>query len=856
MLDNGIELVLFIITPILLFIVGAVIYLLLRQNYISKKLKQCVEDGLNIAPFLAKRSVKRLNLFASTVEKVASHKDISLPYKLGIDLLWIKALEKKQTVKRMKRVLRFGVENGLYSAFKCSLNREKLQPIIHNYIQEQKIEVILNALAKSSYLDLFDGKAAADLLEKHLEEISMMADSGSPEDRWFSFVIMGSLDDAHPYGDVKWKGFSDHSYKIREMLLKKINSKGSEKLYNAVFKLLIDDTERAIRSAAKKLIITDFQKQYQPEFKSLTIGQQIRFAENFSTEIELDKKIGFDLILCNNIELRQLSVDFLNKTDTMKKLILSIDINDPSRLKHSYGLLKSALEVSSDSFFDSLKENRNSGSLMCAAMLLHEQGDRRYIRDLANSVFSLRKDNQLDPLYSELYKKTLETIMLRGDEPAWHVMKEELLDTRYDAELCSLIMAHIPAEADVVFCDVILAFLRNPKIENRTELLKVCEKMPQEQVLSAMLHILKSGKDIPWQVRMNAVEFFKREKIELCFQYVMENLDFFPDEACAETVQQLYSYSPLLFKEVLSDLISKEDSRVVSQLIQYLSVCNDSSFYQLVGEQLESSSSEIRIAAINALDTFNANGYFEAVEPLLNDNEKKVRLLAAAKLASSAQQDEIEKIRAIILNENELQIVKKAILTGLGISTHDSSIKIMLETVDLNPALFDHVLKSLLVKPMASASQIIVDLYPEFNELAQKVICQYFRTKGIEKQELLIELLKESNNHQFKNSIREILFKTGYIDKIISRLKNKSSDIRISALGKLKAIDTYPAHKGILLAARDNNKAIRRVAFEKVEELVRREPKAIQSLKEDSSRIVQKNINWIINKLEKNRSHL
>jgi len=844
-------LVLYILTPILLLIIGAALFLFLRKNHISKNLKLCIEDSLKIEPFLKKMSIKKLSLYSGLVEKISSHKDISLPKKLGMDFFWIARLERRATSANLKRVLRFCADNGIYSAFKSSLKKEKLRPIFLNFIQEQKFEVLLNALAKKAYLLEFDGKSASELLNQHIEQIADLADSSSPEDRWFSFRIMATLEDSHPFGAVKWKAFKDHSFEIRRMIIEEVNSDDRESLFKELFSSLVNDTDRVIRERVKELIKENYSDLYSFDFKELSIVQQIHFVENLSTELEFDKKIAIDNLLTENMELRYSIVEYLNRTDALKKLILSVDINDSSRLDYSVSLLNSALEVGGDKVFEVLDSTLNSGSLMSAAILLNSLGDRKYIVKLAKAVFSLREKGDLNPLTSELYKKTLDAIQKRGDEKSYLALKDEILANRYEFELSALLLNHIPSRGDTVFSDMVFSLLYNPKVTNRDALLKALHKLPKESVVAEMVSILKSDRETPFEVRLNAIEYFKKYNIELCFQYMIENLDFFPGDSIKEAVNQLYVYSSKLFKASVENVIKTEDNRSITALLKVLYLTADSYYIDLIKSELENSSAQIRKAAILGLYNFKYSSLFESITPLLSDADKEVRLLAAEIMASSAVDSEIAKIRSILLDENELKIVKKAIIVGLGKSRNESSCEILLEGVDANPLLFDYILIALLTKETKEVAARLVSLYEIVGESARKVVVQYFRNKGILEQEILLDFIADEKHGNLKKFSREILFKTGFVDNAIHKLRHKSSEVRISALNKLIVIDTFDAHKGIVLAARDNNKAIRKVAFDRFEGMLSKEKGAIEMLKDDSSRMVQKNINWIINKIEK-----
>ena len=842
--------ILFILTPIIVLLIVGAVFLFLYRRYLEKQLLLCIEDNLYIKKFRQKYSLKKLAIFSSTVEKIASRLDNSLVEKIGLDKIWIEKLDRYPTRKREKRVLRFCVKNGLYSAFLAVLKKPKINDLFLNYCQEQKSEAVLNGTAKKSYLDFFDGKAAAQLFLPYIEKIAEMSQVSSPEDRWFSFRILSHIDDNASFGDLKWNAFCDHDYEIRKMIIENIEYSDRVNYYNYLYDRLLNDTQQEIRVKVKKIIVEQFVDLYKPDFSKLNVWQQKHFTDVLSKEMECDKKIAFNLVLEDNIELRQQAVDFLNKTGSLKKLFLSLDDNDTTKLQYAYKMLKSALEVHSEEFLSSLQYSTNQGTLLCGALLLKELGWKGRIKDLAIAVFNLRKRGVFDPLHSDLYQKTLECINLRGEDSSFIELKKEMLDNRNNEELMALLLDMIPPRAEVVFRDYFIAAINDENFSPRENLLNSILRVSSDVITSEFIRIIKSNEGVAWSVRLNAIEYFKKANIELCFQYILENLDLYHQSEIGGVFQRLYSYSPKGFKETVSEILSIEDSRTSITILENLYTLNESSFVSFIKTALENSDAKIRNAAIKGLFLFNTADFFSEVTPLLSDSDKEVRLTAARLIAQSASGSQVKEIRAMILDEHELPIVKKALIVGLGNSCAKESVELLVEVGGTFLSYFDLVLESLQNKDIRKIAKQLVQIYTFTTELGQRIIYTYFKNEGMLNESYLLELLKESKGEDAV-SIRNILYKSTYIEKLINRLRNKSAQVRLASLQKLIEIDTVDAYKGVLLSVRDTSKNVCTVALDAIKKVKADQPKVIEALKNDSSRVVQNNILWAIKKIEK-----
>ena len=268
---------------------------------------------------------------------------------------------------------------------------------------------------------------------------------------------------------------------------------------------------------------------------------------------------------------------------------------------------------------------------------------------------------------------------------------------------------------------------------------------------------------------------------------------------------------------------------------------------QLVKNGLENSDAKIRSAAIKGLFYFGSDDFFTEVTPLLSDTDKEVRLIAAKLLAQKASGSQIKEIKNMIMDEHELSIVKKALITGLGESSAKESVELLVEVGANFSGYFDLVLEALENKEMRKIAKQLVHLYPFTTESGQRLIYTYFKNEGMLNETYLLELLKEAKAEE-SNSIKEILYKSTYIERIIARLRNKSAEVRLATLNKLIEIDTIDAYKGVLLSVRDTSKNIKTIALDAIAKLKTDKPKFIEALKKDSSRIVQNNILWALKK--------
>ncbi|MBT3273283.1 MAG: hypothetical protein HN368_09025, partial [Spirochaetales bacterium] len=393
-----------------------------------------------------------------TVRLATRLQNEALPTLIGIDDLWIQRLMQTKHAGTMKRILHFVPDKGLFACFITTLDKPRLAPIFSEWITKADDFLILRRVALSGKGEAFNGKAALEVLRDKIDNLREM--TGDPEwaSRYFAAKII-LHDGSDRSTRAIWDAFDDPYPLVRKTVAAEFETTDSDKLYENLLNLLLNDPVFEVRKAARERIAVTLPAKHVVDVESLTIWQALHVLELLQQDDKQDENIALKFLASDNLELRFTAAVFLSAAGTLGRIFEENDFGDREDLERNYQLLKQACEVSITAFLGRVRRIDNPASLLIAARLLLEFGDREVVTQLADRVFGLSTEKKLSGDYFDTYQTLLECISRRGSDGALKLLERELYRHRDELEFLNLILAAIPERSEHVFFDRLLEFL-------------------------------------------------------------------------------------------------------------------------------------------------------------------------------------------------------------------------------------------------------------------------------------------------------------------------------------------------------------------------------------------------------------
>ena len=146
--------------------------------------------------------------------------------------------------------------------------------------------------------------------------------------------------------------------------------------------------------------------------------------------------------------------------------------------------------------------------------------------------------------------------------------------------------------------------------------------------------------------------------------------------------------------------------------------------------------------------------------------------------------------------------------------------------------------------------RLLTELFKDAAPQLREYIAAVFKAMGESCEEAVTALLREEIA-SLRETLAEILLKTGYIETTVAKLRHRKPEIRKYAASILALIQTMEAFKGMVLAARDPDPEVRVEVLKALEKLNSQEGSQIlKELKEDPDKRVRKYTLWALERLE------
>ena len=772
-----------------------------------------------------------------------------LPSLIGIDELWIQRLLQTKHPKTMKRILQFAPDKGLFTCFVTTLEKPHMAPIFADWISNTDDFLILRRIALSGKGENFNGETALNVLREKIDELREMA--GNPEwaSRYFAIKII--LNDGSDRSTrVVWDAFCDPYPLIRKTVATEFKGDDPDRMYNLLRDLLLDDPVFEVRNAARKRIAQDFQSRHTIDIEELSSWQAQHVLELLQKDDKNDEDTALRLLSSENLELRLTAALFISEAGVLDTLFTAIDFGDREGLERSFELLKKACEVNVCSFLDKIRKLDKPASLLIAARLLVEYGEREMITLLADRIFALSKEKKMSKDYFETYQTLLECIRKRGTDVSLKLLEREVNKYKNSPELLALLLPAIPERGDHIFFDILFQSLLDPEYPVKDTLRHALLRMPKPLLIPRLIDILKSERSAyPYEVRIQTIKLLGEMKENYCLQIILEHLPILPVEEGKTFSRMLSSYAGSVFDEKVKQLLESSDSSVRAALIASLPATEKRDFLGMIRETLKDAEPDVRIASIWSLIEFQDTKTVNLCFDMLRDPVERVRIEVAKAIGSCATAARVRDLKELIEDENEIDSVKIAAIQGLGFAEDPSSVEALCDVYEGAEELRSHIERALSGKTADRQLERLAEAFKDAVPVLRDGItaaAQGMKEKG---EAAMVALLSQDIS-ALKPYLAEILESTGYVEATIRRLSHRTPATRRAAAEILSIIGTPSAFRGIVMAARDPDREVRIQIIKALEKLETEEGKTIlRQLESDPDKKVRKYTHWALERL-------
>jgi HEAT repeat protein len=798
-----------------------------------------------VAPIFKKRYAF---IRSQAIERFVKDEGNDIIYMTGIDRYWIQNLLRLKRKRDFNRIMHYAPDTGLFTCFLLSLEKKRFARLLISYLEESEDFLYMRRVALSGQGEEFDGARAREMFLDHIDEIREM--TGDPEwaSRYFAIKILLHDDDNRSIRAL-WDAFEDSYPLVRKTVAHEFTTDQTDRLLDRLSTLTINDYTYEVRHIAWNRIMNEFPDYRFPDTKKMSQTQSFHVLELLRPGIKEDENLAFYFLDQSNLELRLPAARYLKENAALDRLCLDVDLGDKKLLERNLALLEKAARVNVTDFLGCIEKTDNPASLLVCARILLQSGSRHFITTLARKSFSLYDGTSR---YKEIYSATLDCVEARGNDDALKLMDRELQKRRSDVETLPVLLEHVPPHADHIIQDTLIGFLKDDKIRPRDLLRQALVKMSPPHVLEQVLKILYAGRDAhPHLVRKDALKLLGQMDLHYCLQLLLENLPSLPVDEASEFTRILSSYPKKEFNSRVGELLDSGDARIRASVITALPVTGDRSFVKRITKSLNDADPDVRIASVWALVNFEEYKSLQQTVDMLRDPVKRVRQEVASAVGLHGSVKMIKELKQILHDDNEVESVKYAAITGLGASKLKESIDILIEKLEKTDK--DEESKQLGLalssKTETKDARHLVEHFKDADPSMREKITRIFIRMEEKGEKMLTDLLREDIK-SLNPYIAEILDATGYVESIIRSLSHRDPAVRRDSADTLSRIGTKSAFRGIVLAARDPDEEVRVKVIRALEKLETKEgKKMLDELEKDPDRKVRKYTHWALERL-------
>ena len=755
----------------------------------------------------------------------------------------------------LRRVLLYCPSSSLFKAFIAAGQHPRLRRVFINWMQSEGEEKVIKLLADSCRGEDFDPAFGGSFLETQSALLRELTGEHEWYARYFAYRIL-LLDKETLHERNLDDGLLDSHPLVRKTIIENFivdmdSETGLEKAWTLLWEKLIHDPVYEVREAARKRIAKEFTAKYNPAEAELNADETARVLELLDPECQEDRTFAMTVLESPDKELRFPAAVFLEKCGILSALMANITLDDPAGIEHSVSLLQKALEVNVSGFM--LKYPLGDGGpLLAAARLLVVPGlALDSISYLAEKAFSFFQNKKPDPSYNEIYTKTLEAIAAEGNSKALELYAVELSGRENDKAFLQLLLPRIPKKSGSLFLPVLFRFLGNTAFPARDELENILGTFNSDLIITRVFQILNAPRaDNPHIVRISALKILGAFKLTFCLQRILESLPTFRTEEIEEFAKLIATYPKNLFEGKARALFQSPEAKIRASLILLLPATKSTGFLKEIRSSLKDVDPDVRVAAVKALLGFGEIKLLNQETSMLRDPIERVRLATAQVIAKHGNAAAIEILKNITADPNETDVVKNGVIAGLGFAESAESIKILISVLDLQADFCAQAEEALSNRTAKRDIVQLLEIFKDAEPLLREKMIPVFKKQGRKAEPMILEILKD-DIASLKPYLVKILEETGYVDEAKRRLSDRNVEVRREAALQLSLMDTLPAFRGLVLAAKDPDQEVRVCVVKALEKLKGSNSREIlDKLKEDPDNRIRKYTHWALERLD------
>ena len=783
------------------------------------------------------------------IEKMAEKHGPEIVRLTGVDRLWIARLEETRSRRLLGRVLRHAPDEGLFTCFKVALEAPALASDLIRWLDKSGDLLTIRRIAMSGLGHSFDGAKARWVFREKLDQVRELA--GDPEwgARYFAMQILVGDDDPKSLRAL-WEAFHDSHPLVRKTLIERFRTEKTEdqdRLQGYLMEAYLRDPTFEVRQSAKTRLHGEFAERYRLETEGLGEAEVLHVLEQLSTGLKDDENFALGYLSDDNLELRLLAAEFLDRCGALRRLCLEVDLGNRDGMERNFQLLEKASEVNIHGYLaECLADTENPAALWVCARVIQNPGAPAFlVAALAERVFQIYT-GQANLI--EAYRATVACVAGRGDQQAFGLLAGELKARGGDSRTMKVLLAEMPTSGAPLLLEPVMALFRDPENPYRPEVRETLKRFPPSRIVPPLLSIIRTPwRALPVFVRIEAVRLLGELELSYCLQTVLENMWVLPGEDAREFMRVLANYPRKLLLKKVEAMLGTSDSRIRASIIAALPATGDDRFFSHIRGILKDVDPEVRIAGIWSLTEFEGVEWSEEDYAILRDPVARVRVEAARALGTVATQPMLDAMESRLTDPDEPASVKTAIIEGLAHSQTPASVDILVGGLDREGTPFrDEIVKALSRKISSGQMERLFEHFKDAGPPLREEMTLAFKAMGEAGGHAMAELLREEIA-SLRPFIMEVLESSGHTEYQIRRLSNKDVAVRRRAAKFLTSVSSLSALRGLVLAAKDPDEEVRIHVVKALEKLTTKEGQhLLESLKNDPSSKVRRYTLWAL----------
>jgi len=846
----------------LLLIIGLGVFLFwyIRSRIFKARLKRIIkaqnangqdseeaEKALN--DFMCHYPPEKLVRYSRRMERYVRQMGPQVIIKTGLADMWIQKLDYLPNKADLRRVLLYCPSSAFFKAFLAAEKNSNLRKFFLSRMQIEGEDKYIRLLAASCRGEDFNPAFFKRFLETHGELLRELTGELEWYTRYFAYRVLLLAPDANTERSLN-DGLMDPHPLIRKIITESFTGE-TEKTWAAMWDKLIHDPAYEVREAARKRIKAEFNARYNPNGQTLNAEEAARILELLDPESQEDRTFAMNNMENQNMELRYTAAVFLEKCGVFGSVLAKNTLDDQAGIDNSVKLLQKALEVNVSGFLRGYSAENGAALLVAARLLSSQGGNYDNICYLEETVFSYFSALKPEPANKQIYILTLEAAAKKGNVRSHELYVKELMHRENDLPFLELLLPGIPNTAPSTFLPILFRFVENTAFPARLELERVLGTFAPDLILPYVFSILNANRaKYPHIVRISALKILCYLRQPYCLQRILESLPTMTQAEAKEFASIIGEYPKDMFNENAASLFALPDAKIRAALINILPETKNDTFKKEIRASLRDVDPDVRVAAMRALLEFDELKLINQETSMLHDPIERVRLAAAEVISMHGNHAAMEIIKNIINDPNETDVVKEAAIAGLGQAENEESISILISVLDKQNEFRKQAEKALVQRTIKRDIIKLLEIFKDAEPQLREKLIPVFKAQGRKAEPYILEILKDEIA-SLKPYLVSILEETGYVDELKRRLSNRYAAVRREAAQMLSLLDTLPAVRGLVLAAKDPDQEVRVCVVKALEKLNTPQCRDIlESLKKDPDNRIRKYTHWALERLD------